>query len=93
MDQDARRPHSGVDYRQNPNAGGVGSVDAHADRYGQSQEGMHADPPTDQTWKSLDAMEDHARFNGMNSPQQQAELLANPSPDNSQGWSPDGWTR
>jgi hypothetical protein len=81
-----------LDYRDHPNAGGrdrgaetVGTYDRPID-----QGSMETAPWTDQSWKSYDAAEDASRFNGINTPEQQARLLAGTTPD---GFSPDAGGR
>lgn len=79
-----------VDYRQHPNAGGVDRANQHAGDYSNpiDQGSVIAAPWTDESWKSYDAQEDASRFNGINSPDAQADLLATP-PYARDGWSHD----
>lgn len=74
-----------VDYRASPSAPQPSGESGHAQGYGQALDtgAFAVAPPTDQTWKSYDAEEDATRFNGINTPEQQDRLLANPPPSTS----------
>ena len=82
-----------VDYRANPSAGGItASTDGAAPSYDHptSSAEHEARPWDDQTWAAYDEKTDAARFRGINSPTQQAELHLSPQgPEDAAGFSPD----
>jgi hypothetical protein len=85
-----------LDYRNNPSAGNTDGSDPSGNgalgTYDQPTpaDAVAGEPWTDQTWEGYDEAEDAARFRGINTPRQQAELHGEPDPvTGSQGWSPD----
>lgn len=82
-----------LDYRATPNHGGdPGGIRGSAQGYDDALDvdASPTAPQTDYTWKSYDGTDDAYRFNGINTPGEQARLHAEPDPaTGAVGWSPD----
>ena len=89
-----------IDYRNHPNAPAMKSHAIAAESPEAHGQGDYdhpvgaaatgAEPWTDQSWEGYDEQEDATRFRGINTPEQQAVLHAEPDPvRGSRGWSPD----
>ncbi len=74
-----------VDYRRDPSAGNTIPSGGDTRDDPNSHAAAIVTPP-DMTWKAYDSPEDAMRFNGVNSPKEQAAIFSAP-PETAHGWS------